>query len=79
MGRLLLLLALLAVAVAIVAVLISIWDAAYEGGRRVARPLFGTDSIGEESPMAPTGFQKIAYVALIVLLLGISSGWLGGL
>jgi hypothetical protein len=29
--------------------------------------------------MAPTPFQKITYVALIVLLFGVSTGWLGGL
>lgn len=29
--------------------------------------------------MRSTGFQKIAYIALVVVLLGVSSGWLGGL
>lgn len=29
--------------------------------------------------MSPTGLQKTAYVALVVLLFGVSSGWLGGL
>ena len=78
MGRLLLLLAVLALAVAIVAILVSIWDAAYDGGRRFARPFFGNGPNGEDSLMAPTDFQKIAYVALILLLLGVASGWLGG-
>jgi hypothetical protein len=29
--------------------------------------------------MTGTGLQKFAYVALIVLLFGTASGWLGGL
>ena len=29
--------------------------------------------------MAPTPFQKITYAALVVLLFGVSTGWLGGL
>ncbi|TCS67574.1 hypothetical protein EDD52_101676 [Primorskyibacter sedentarius] len=29
--------------------------------------------------MTGTAFQKIAYVLLIVVLFGVSSGWLGGL
>jgi hypothetical protein len=28
--------------------------------------------------MGPEPFRKAAYVALIVLLFGVSSGWLGG-
>lgn len=29
--------------------------------------------------MSGSGVQKIAYVALIVLLFGVAAGWLGGL
>lgn len=29
--------------------------------------------------MAPSGIQKAAYIALIVVLFGTASGWLGGL
>lgn len=29
--------------------------------------------------MSPTGLQKIAYAALLILLFGVASGWLGGL
>jgi hypothetical protein len=29
--------------------------------------------------MSGTGLQKIAYAALIVLLFGVATGWLGGL
>jgi len=33
----------------------------------------------EDGEMAPTGIQKAAYVALIVVLFGVASGWLGGM
>lgn len=29
--------------------------------------------------MTPSGIQKVAYVALVVLLFGVATGWLGGL
>ncbi len=29
--------------------------------------------------MTPTPFQKIAYAVLIVLMFGVTTGWLGGL
>jgi hypothetical protein len=29
--------------------------------------------------MTPSGIQKVAYTALIVLLFGVATGWLGGL
>jgi len=29
--------------------------------------------------MAPSGIQKVAYAALIVLMFGVATGWLGGL
>jgi hypothetical protein len=29
--------------------------------------------------MTPSGIQKVAYAALIVLLFGVATGWLGGL
>lgn len=29
--------------------------------------------------MTPTGIQKVTYAALIILLFGVSTGWLGGL
>lgn len=32
-----------------------------------------------EGHMRPKTFQKVSYVALIVLLFGVSTGWLGGL
>jgi len=33
----------------------------------------------QEGQMAPTAFQKVAYAALIVLLFGVATGWLGGM
>ncbi|MFT6022809.1 MAG: hypothetical protein ACI9PY_000920 [Ascidiaceihabitans sp.] len=29
--------------------------------------------------MTPNSFQKIAYAALLVLMFGVTTGWLGGL
>lgn len=31
------------------------------------------------STLAGSGFQKLAFVALFVLMMGVTSGWLGGL
>ncbi len=76
MARLFLFLVFLAVIVAIVAILVSVWNEVYRTGRRAMRPMFGPNDGGL---MAPSGLQKIAYLALIVLLLGVTSGWLGGL
>ena len=45
-------------------------------GRRALQPVFGPTKDGV---MAPTALQKVAYVALIALLFGTTSGWLGGM
>tara|TARA_R110002094_G_scaffold206657_1_gene177237 strand:- start:135 stop:365 length:231 start_codon:yes stop_codon:yes gene_type:complete len=76
MARLFLIVVLAAVFVAIVAILVSIWNSAVTAGARSLRPYFNTDKDGM---MAPSGFQKVAFVALIVVLFGVTSGWLGGL
>ncbi|TMM51845.1 hypothetical protein [Sulfitobacter sabulilitoris] len=76
MTRLFLFLALLVVVVAISAVLVSIWVTAYDAGRAALRPIFAS---GTGGAMTPTGFQKIAYLALLLLLVGVTTGWLGGL
>ncbi len=76
MARLFLILAVAAVIVAFVAILVSVWNAAYEGGHRALRPLFGS---GQEGLMTPTTLQKVSYIALIVLVFGVCTGWLGGL
>ena len=33
----------------------------------------------DEGLMVPTPYQKITYAALVVLLFGVATGWLGGL
>jgi cell division protein FtsX len=76
MARIVLILLAAVAIVAFAAFLVSIWHTAYRSGRRALRPMFGPS---EGSLMAPTGFQKVAYVALILLLTGVSLGWLGGL
>jgi hypothetical protein len=47
-----------------------------DAGRRASTPAHGQEVY---RPMAPTPFQKITYAALVVLLFGVSTGWLGGL
>ena len=76
MARLLLLLLVAMAVVAAVALLVSWFNSAYQAGQHVLRTQFDTDG---RRLMAPTGFQKVAYVALIVLMLGVSVGWWGGL
>lgn len=76
MGRLLLIIVAALVVFAFVAILYSVWNAAFAAGSRRLGPLFGAEKDGM---MAPTGLQKVAFVALILLLLGLSVGWLGGL
>lgn len=76
MARLFLILLLAAVFVAIVAILVSLWNAALTAGTRRLRPYFNS---GEDGMMAPSGIQKVAFVTLIVVLFGVTSGWLGGL
>ena len=76
MGRLFLIALFLGVIIAIVVILGSIWNSTVDQGRRALQPFFGPT---EDGMMAPTGLQKIAYVALIVLLFGTTSGLLGGM
>ena len=75
MGRLFLIMAALAVIVAFVYILGSIWTSAVDAGRSGMRRYAG---FGKDGVMAPTNFQKAAYVALIVVLFGVATGWLGG-
>lgn len=76
MSRILLFLAMLAVAVAIAVFLLSIWRGIWLAGQDMARPIARAGFGGR---MAPNGVQKIAYVALIVVMFGVATGWLGGL
>ncbi|MDF1728886.1 MAG: hypothetical protein P1U53_14175 [Sulfitobacter sp.] len=76
MGRLFLVAALALIILAIVALALSIWNAASAARAGRTPGPWGPD---KDYGMAPTGLQKVAFAALIVLLLGISLGWLGGL
>ncbi len=76
MGRLLLFFALLALLIAIVVILMTIVLRTLKVGQKILVPFYGQIHEGE---MIPTPFQKITYVALIVLLFGVATGWLGGL
>ncbi|QFT57305.1 hypothetical protein FIU94_00595 [Sulfitobacter sp. THAF37] len=76
MGRLFLFALFLGVIVAIVVILGSIWNSTVDHGRRALKPVLGPTKDGM---MAPNGLQKVAYVALIALLFGTTSGLLGGM
>jgi hypothetical protein len=76
MARLLFFILLTAAIIGLVAILLAVWNAATAATAERARLRSGYDRNGL---MAPTGFQKVAFVALIVLLLGVSSGVMGGL
>lgn len=75
MARLLFIVILLVAIVAIVAIVVSVLGKAAQAGQEALRPIYGSR---EGGLMAPTTFQKIAYTALIVLMCGVASGWLGG-
>ena len=75
MARLLFLVILVAVIVAIAAIVVSVLGRAAQAGQDALRPIYGSP---EGGPMSPTPFQKVAYTALIVLLFGVATGWLGG-
>ena len=76
MGRLILIALFLGAIVAFGAILRSVWKDTASEGKRALRPVFGPTKDGV---MAPTSLQKVSYVALIVVLLGTTTGWLGGL
>lgn len=76
MGRILLFVAMLAVAVAIALFVLSIWRGVWVMGQDVARDM---SRRGKGNVMAPGGVQKIAYVALIIVMFGVAVGRLGGL
>lgn len=76
MARLLLILIAIAVCVAFAAILHGVWTTIVQTGNRGMRA--ATGSIGGIY-MGSTGIQKAAYIALIVMMFGVASGWLGGL
>jgi H+/Cl- antiporter ClcA len=76
MGRLLIIALFIGIVVAIVAVLLSFWNDIQAQGRRDTRRFVEPE---KDSVMASNGVKKTAYVALIIVLFGVTSGWLGGL
>lgn len=76
MGRILVFILFVGVIVAFVAILGSFLGSTKAEAQRRLQTVFGPTKDGV---MAPTQMQKIAYVALIVLLFGTASGWLGGI
>lgn len=76
MSRLFLFVVLLALLAFAVMILLTIVTRAIEAGQKAFRT---PDIRNEEGLMIPTPFQKITYAALVVLLFGVATGWLGGL
>ncbi len=76
MARLFLILIVIVIGVVLAAVVYSAFRTLAQSGQRGLRQVAGR---GEGTDMASSGIQKAAYVALIVVLFGTASGWLGGL
>ncbi|MBM1634023.1 hypothetical protein JQV27_12540 [Sulfitobacter mediterraneus] len=76
MARLLLIVLFVVVIVAIGAIMLSIWNAAT--APRSSGPSRGNAGI-KDMHMGSGSVRRMAYVALIVVLFGVTSGWLGGL
>ncbi|EEB83512.1 hypothetical protein [Roseobacter sp. GAI101] len=76
MGRLFLFIVLLTLLVVIVFALTTLVARSMDVVQQMLRP---ADGQTKEGLMAPTPFQKITYAALLVLLFGVATGWLGGL
>lgn len=75
MGRALLFLILCVAVVAFAAFVVSVVREAARAGKQIMRPVSGPDDRGT---VMPKEIRKAAVVALIVLLFGVTSGWLGG-
>ena len=76
MGRVLLIFAALLAAVAFLAITASFLRSLVAGTRLAGQRHPG---IGKDGAMTPTTLQKVAYSALLALLIGVTTGWLGGL
>ena len=76
MARILLFLMVLAALVVIILGAVSLFERAAAGAQAALRP---TRNDKRGALMAPTTFQKIAYAGLLVVLLGVTSGLIGGL
>ncbi|WP_324754369.1 hypothetical protein [Roseovarius sp. Pro17] len=70
MARLLLLILLLCAIVALIGAAAAAWTRAAREGQTLARDLTSTGG---------SGMERISYAALILLMLGVTSGLLGGL
>lgn len=79
MARLALIMVLLIAFVAIVAIIVVSANARIQANAEARRSIAGPRGQLGGSLMASNSFQKIAYIALIVLLFGVTTGWLGGL
>lgn len=76
MSRVFLFLVLLALLAVFVIVAATALRRVLEAGQKA----FGaTNGQQDGGLMVPTPYQKITYAALIVLLFGVATGWLGGL
>ena len=76
MARVLLILIVVAACVAFAVILHALWTSITQAGKRSTFPASG---ITKGHDMASSGIQKAAFIALIVVLFGTASGWLGGL
>ncbi len=76
MARLILILMFCLALAAIVAILASLITRLVSAQ---SRRLNTTSGLSKDEDMASSGIQKAAYIALIIVLFGVASGWLGGL
>lgn len=76
MARIVMFLVALAALVVIILGAASLLGRAADSAGTALRPIWGSK---RGNMVAPTTFQKIAYGALLVVLLGLTSGFLGGL
>ena len=76
MVRLFLILMFCVAIVAVVMILASTMRRTLSDSTLRQRPVMGHT---KDKIMASSGIQKVAFVALIVILFGVASGWLGGL
>jgi len=80
MVRLLFILILVATLAVIVFILATMVHQIYTAGTDRLRPAMGSNKDADGGfDVASSGIQKAAYVALIVVLFGAASGWLGSL
>ncbi|KIN61743.1 hypothetical protein Z945_2736 [Sulfitobacter noctilucae] len=76
MARLFLIVIAIVIMLVMVAVIYSVVRSMAQSAQDGLRTMTGS---GEGTQMAPSGIQKTAYIALIIVLFGTAAGWLGGL